>query len=340
MRFTVVGAGAIGGTLAAYMVRAGEDVELVDRATEHVAAMRSHGLTIKAFNGTFTVPVRAMSLEEMKRPLDVVLLAVKAQDTTDATRAIAPYLARGSAIVSLQNGLCEPVIADIVGASRTVGAFINYNADYLEPGVIHYGGPGAFYVGEIDGTSSARVNEMVRRFRHWGDVRATDNIFGYLWAKLGYANMLYATALVDVPMADVVERHHALMVELACEVYEAAEKEGIRLEQFDNVEPYLYYPRASQDWGRIDRSLEALVATMRTSEKQKTGVWRDLAVRKRKTEVDQHLGASAAAGARHGLAMPLTHRLIGMIHDIEESRREMSWQNIEALEAELSRQRV
>lgn len=336
----MVGAGAIGGTLGAYMARAGEHVEFVDRAAEHVDAMRSRGLTIRAFNGTFTVPVRALTVDELTGPLDVVLLAVKAQDTVDATKAVEPHLGKHSAVVSLQNGLCEPVIAEIVGTNRTVGAFINFNADYLEPGVIHYAGPGAFYVGEIDDTLSERVSEMVRRFRHWGDVRETDNIFGYLWSKLGYANMLYATALVDAPMADVVEGHHALMVELACEVYEAAERTGVRLEPFDKVEPYLYYPRSTQDWARIDRSLDALVATMRRSEKPKTGVWRDLAVRKRKTEVDYHLGASAATGARHGLEMPLTHRVIAMIHDIEESRRQMSWLNIEELEAELSRQRV
>ena len=340
MRFTVVGAGAIGGTLGAYMVRGGEDVEFVDRAADHVAAMRTGGLTIRAYNGTFNVPVQASTIDELKGPLDVVLLAVKAQDTAAAVRTLTPHLANDSAIVSLQNGLCEPVIAEIIGARKTVGAFINYNADYIEPGVIHYGGPGAFYVGEIDGTSSARVDEMVGRLRHWGDVRATRNIFGYLWAKLGYANMLYATALVDVPMADVVERHHRLMVELACEVYEAAEQDGVHLESFDNVEPYLYYPRASQDWEAIDSSLDALVASMRRSEKQKTGVWRDLAVRKRKTEVDQHLGASAAAGARHGLPMPLTHRLIAQIHDIEESRRVMSWENVDELEAEFARQHV
>jgi len=70
------------------MARGGEDVVLVDRAAEHVAAMRSHGLTIKAFDGTFTVPVRALNLEELDGPLDVVLLAVKAQDTSAATRAI------------------------------------------------------------------------------------------------------------------------------------------------------------------------------------------------------------------------------------------------------------
>jgi 2-dehydropantoate 2-reductase len=173
---------------------------------------------------------------------------------------------------------------------------------------------------------------MVRRFSHWGTVHATTNIFGYLWAKLGYANMLYATALVDQPMADVVDKHQRLMVELACEGYEAAAAEGIHLEPFDNVEPALYYPREKQDWERIERSLASLVRLMRSSEKQKTGVWRDLAVRKRKTEVDYHLGVMAAAGARHGLRMPLTHRLVSMIHDIEDGRRTMDWANIDELE--------
>ena len=338
MKFTVVGAGAIGGTLGAYMVRGGETVQFADRAEDHVEAMTSKGLTIKAFNGTFTVPVSATTLADLKGPLDVVLLAVKAQDTEAAVRSLKPMLGANSAVVSLQNGLCEPVIAGIVGADCTIGAFINFNADYLEPGIIHYGGPGAFFVGEIDGSTSARVEEMVRRFGHWGTVRSTANIFGYLWAKLGYANMLYTTALVDVPMADVVDRHRALMVELACEVYEAAEAEGIHLDAFDGVEPYLYFPREKQDWNAINRSMDSLTSLMRKSEKQKTGVWRDLAVRKRKTEVDYHLGAAAGIGKRHGLPMPLTHRVVSMIHEIEDSRRVMGWGNVDELEALFARQ--
>jgi 2-dehydropantoate 2-reductase len=339
MKFTVVGAGAIGGTLGAYMARAGEDIEFVDLAKDHVAAMQSGGLTIRAFNETFTCPVRALSIDDLTGPLDVVLLAVKAQNTAEAVRSILPLLGTNSAVVSLQNGLCETIIASLIGSKRTVGAFINYNADYLEPGLIHYGGPGAFYVGEIDGGGvSPRIEELVRHFSHWGTVRATANIFGYLWAKLGYANMLYATALVDEPMAEVLDQHRRLLVELACEVYQAAELEGIHLEPFDSVEPDLYYPRESQDWVAIDKSLDALVGLMRKSEKPKTGVWRDLAVRKRKTEVDFHLGAAAEGGGRHGLRMPLTHKLISMIHEIEDDQRQMSWDNIGELEAMLAHQ--
>ena len=169
-------------------------------------------------------------------------------------------------------------------------------------------------------------------------MRVTTNIFGYLWAKLGYANMLYATALVDSPMAHVIDAHRPLMVELACEVYEAAVAEGIRLEPFDSVEPDLYYPRENQDWEAINQSLDSRVSAMRKSQKPKSGVWRDLAVRKRKTEVDYHLGVAAAAGGRHGLRMPLTHGVIDMIHEIEEAKRAMAWENIAELEALHERQ--
>jgi 2-dehydropantoate 2-reductase len=339
MQFTVVGAGAIGGTVGAYAARGGEDVVLVDRDREHVEAMRGRGLTIRAYDGTFTQPVRALHPEDLGGPLDVVLLAVKAQHTEEAVRSLLPHLKPDSAVVSLQNGLCEEIIGRVAGASRTVGAFVNFNADYLEPGLVHYGGPGAFRIGETEGRISPRVEEIARRLSHLLPVRPTANIMGYLWAKLGYANMLYATALVDEPMATVLDRHRSLLVELGCELWEVADREGVRLESFDMVEPYVYYPRAQQDASAVDRSIDALTALMRRSEKQKTGVWRDLAVRRRRTEVDFHLGAAAAVGRRHGLPTSLTHRLVEMIHEIEDARRPMSWDNLAELES-LRRQPV
>lgn len=332
MRFTVVGAGAIGGTLGAYLVREGEDVEVVDREREHVAAMKERGLTIEGIDETFTVPVRALHPEELRGPLDVVLLAVKAQHTGDAVRSILPCLGPASAIVSFQNGLCEPIVAALAGWERTVGCFVNFSADYLEPGRIRYGGAGTVRVGEWKGAVSPRVTEIVGRLRHWGPVRATDNVQGYLWAKLGYASMLFATALVDEPMADVIDRHRELMVELACEVYEAADRHGVRPEPFDGVEPSRYYPRGGHTWEEVDRSLDALVAYQRTLTKVKSGIWRDLAVRRRNTEVDVQIARAAEIGASHGLPMPLNRALVAMIHDLEDGRRSMSWDNLQRLE--------
>lgn len=337
MKFTVVGAGAIGGTVGAYMARAGADIEFVDVAADHVMTMREQGLTIRAYNETFTVPVIAHHPQELTGPLEIVLLAVKSQHTQAAVQAIRPLLSAESAIVSLQNGLCESTIAEIVGPERTIGAFVDLFADYLEPGVIHYGGPGTFRVGELDGTRSRRVSEIVRHLQHWGPVESTDNVLGYLWTKMGFANMLFATALADETMADVIARYPELMVELAAEIYEVAEREGVRLESFDNVEPTLYYPREQRDWQEIHNNLADLVAWLRRQQKTKSGVWRDIAVRTRKTEVDEQIGLVATIGGRHGLPMSMTNRVVTMIHELEEGTRPMQWANLEELEQLRSR---
>jgi 2-dehydropantoate 2-reductase len=332
MDITIVGAGAIGGTIGAYLVRSGEQVRLVDRDLDHVEAMNRRGLTIQAFDETFTVPVHACATDDLRGPLDVVFLAVKAQHTEEAVRALLPLLSPESAIVSLQNGLCERVIADLAGADRTVGAFVNFSADYLEPGVITYGGAGSLYLGELDGRDSDRLHALQRVMEHWGSTQITDNIWGYLWGKMGYANMLFATALADETMADVIDRYRPLMVELAAEVYEVAALEGVRPEPFDNVEPSLYYPRENRDLAAINRSLDDLVARRRRDLKVKSGIWRDLAVRHRKTEVDQQIGLVAEVGKSHGLEMPLTTKLVDLIHELEDGRRQMSWNNVDELD--------
>jgi len=333
MRYTVVGAGAIGGTIGAYMQRAGESVQFVDAAADHVGRMQAAGLTIRGFDQTFTVqPVRAMLPGELDGPLEVVLLAVKAQDTRVAIESLLPWLTDASCVVSLQNGLCERTISELVGSDRTIGCFVNFSADYLEPGLIHYGGPGAFYLGELDGRQSDRVQRIAAAIGKWGPVRITDNIWGYLWGKLGYANMLFATAIVDADMADVIERYPELMVELAAEVYEVAALEGVKPEPFDAVEPSLYYPRAARDSDATSQAIEHLVKLRRADQKTRSGIWRDLAVRRRRTEVDQQIGLVAEIGVRHGLPMPLTSKLVQTIHHLERGCRERDWANVEELE--------
>src|SRR5579863_9043438 len=226
-RETIVvwGAGAIGGTMGAHLVRAGHDVLFVDRAGEHVTAMARDGLSITGPVATFKVKAAAITPEQVKGPLGMVLLCVKAQDTEGAARAIAPHLAPDGFIVSVQNGLNELVIAEIVGKPRTVGAFVNFGADYVEPGVIQYGGRGAVVVGEIDGRITPRAETLHRLFLQFDDRAVlTSNIWGYLWAKLAYGAMLFATALTNASMADCLAStaHRALFVALPREVMRVA----------------------------------------------------------------------------------------------------------------------
>lgn len=333
MAVTIYGAGAIGGTVGAFLVQAGEDVLLVDKDRDHVAAMNRNGLTIQNGEQTFTVPVTAVVPEDLTGPLDLVLLAVKAQHTDDAMRVLAPLLTQDSTVVSLQNGLCERVIAEHIGADRTVGCLVNFSADYIEPGVILFGGLGAIELGELDGRDTPRLKELRSLLSHAGNVKVTDNIWGYIWGKMGYANILFATALTDETMADIIDRYRDLEVDLAAEIYEVAALEGVTPEPFDDVEPALYYPRDQRDWHAINRSLDRLVARRHRDVKTRSGIWRDLAVRRRPTEVDQQIGLAAEIGAKHGLPMPLTRKVVEMIHELERGTRERSVTNVDELEA-------
>src|SRR5262249_8560306 len=147
--------------------------------------------------GEVTVPVRALTPAEVAEPQEVVILAVKCLHTEAAMRQITPHLTPHSTVVSLQNGLNERVIAGLIGAERTVGAFVNFGRDYIAPGHIRHGGEAPIYIGELDGRLTPRLEALRRAMSHFGEIIPTDNVWGYLWSKLAYASLLFATALVD-----------------------------------------------------------------------------------------------------------------------------------------------
>src|SRR5262245_36307945 len=334
MTVTVVGAGAIGGVTGAALARAGHDVLLVDRAADHVAAMSAGGLTIATADGAWTVPVRAVTPDAMPGTVDLVLLAVKAQHTVDALDLIAPRLATRGTVVSLQNGLNEPLIATRVGARRTVGCLVNWAADWIAPGRIQHGGTGTFAIGELDGELSPRVKELAELLGAVTPVQVTGNIAGYKWAKHVYAALLVATALVDAHVYEVVERSpeiQRMLVALVAEGMAVAAAEGVRLEAFDEFDPACYRAGQEGDAGAVQKAIAAISTFYRGHTKTKTGIWRDLVVRKRKTEVEAHLGATLERAQRHGVPAPLTQRLLELIGEIESGRRPMAWTNLDEL---------
>ena len=333
MAITIIGAGAIGGVLGAYLARAGEKIIFCDTAQDHVNKINKDGLTIEGPEETFTVNITAYTpsqLIEQRQPLETVFLCVKAQHTEVALLPLLPLLTSTSQVVSFQNGLCERQISKMIGAERTIGCFVNFSADYLGPGKILYGGVASLYIGELDGSVSERVTELKDKLQAWGPARITDNIWGYLWGKMSYAGLLYATALVDETMAAVVERRdlRGMLMEVCSEILETAHREGISPLGFDDWEPGLVYPREKRDDQKLNVQLEKLAERMSANKKTKSGIWRDLAVRKRETEVDAQLVPILEIGNNYGVEMPLLTALVQAIKEIEKGTREMSWQNL------------
>jgi 2-dehydropantoate 2-reductase len=336
MEVTVYGAGAIGGTTGAALARAGHDVLLVDSHAPHVEAINAHGLTIEREGTATTTRMRAVLPADLGKDLPLILLAVKSHHTAEALAELVPRLAAAGTVVSLQNGLSEEQIAQAIGSERTVGCLVNWAADWIGPGRILHGGHGAFVLGELDGRITPRVRELAGLLGAFVETPVTDNIWGYKWGKLIYGALLFGTAVVDAHVYEVVEAGpevQRVLVGIVGEGLAVADKAGVRVEPFDEFDPAWYRAALGGDAAARHRAMSAIAAHYRAHTKTKTGIWRDLAVRKRKTEVDGQLGVLARKGESLGVAMPLTRGLAGIIGDLEEGRRRMDWKNFEPLVA-------
>lgn len=319
------GAGAIGGILGAYWARAGVPVLMVDIVPDHATACATTGLKIEGPVEEFTQVVPCVTPDRLEGRYSRVVLAVKAQSTEDALVQLLPHLTDDGFVLSAQNGLNEHTIAAQVGDDRTMGAFVNYGADWIAPGRILFGNRGAVVVGEIDGSVRARTSEMHALLQIFEpDAVLTQDIWAYLWGKLGYGAMLFATALTpDSMTANFADPQRGpVLMALAREVMRTAVAEGVDPKPFNGFEPAAFMPGAAD--ASALKSLADLAEFNSKTAKTHTGIYRDLAVRKRKTEVDPQVGAVAQIAARHGIDTPLLRRLVELIHDIEDGRRDMS----------------
>ena len=116
-RCAIYGAGSLGTVLGAYMTKKGADVELVNRNKAHVSALNEKGAHI---TGTveLTVPVKALTPDQMSGKYNVILLMTKQLHNVEVVTMLKDYLTDDGVIVTLQNGLPEPGIAEIVGANH------------------------------------------------------------------------------------------------------------------------------------------------------------------------------------------------------------------------------
>ena len=331
-RILIWGAGAIGGTLGAYWARNGHDVLLVDKDADHVAAMKATGLAIEGPVEAFTQAVQAALPAEVTGRFRRIVLAVKAHHTEEATRQLLPHLADDGYILSAQNGLNELTIARLAGAQRTMGCFVNFGADYLAPGRIMRGNRAAVVVGELDGAQTPRVREMHALLQEFEpDAVLTSDIWAYLWGKLGYGALLFGTALTNESIADALAspRHLPVYRQLGNEVMAVAAAKGVTPTGFNGFDPKAFAPGG--DAAPLQASIDTMVAFNRGSAKSHSGIWRDLAVRKRKTEVDAQIGIICSIGQEVGVPTPGLARLVSLIHAIEDGERPLDWSTLDAM---------
>ena len=276
MRYLVLGCGAIGGTVAAGLVRDGHDVLVCDADPAVVAAINADGLRIEGPVEQFTARPAAIGPGELPEKIDFpVLVACKQQHTAAAAGLLAGRLAGEAFVASLQNGLPSPALAAAAGPGRVVQACVNFGADVIAPGVVLRGNRGTFKIGEIDGTTSARVGALAADI---ADAEATTQVMGFVWGKEAYGAMVFATAVSDLAIHEVFDdpAYHPLLLAIAREVLGQAPVRPLPLDGFDPDD--------------LPGSLSRLADFNRRSAKSHSGIYRDLMIRRRTTETEAILG--------------------------------------------------
>jgi 2-dehydropantoate 2-reductase len=308
MDITIIGAGAIGGTLGAHMIRSGHDITLCDADEAHVAAIRSRGLIIEGPVNEFTVAARAITPGELPDRIPCAIVAVKSPHTRAAAALLRDRLDPDGYVLTVQNGLTADTLAEAVGRDRVVSSFVNFGADVMAPGRILQGNVATFRVGELDGGRiTPRVLGLAEALPY---AEPTGNVLGFLWGKEAYGAMLWAGAVSDLTIAEHLEepRYRPVMIAIAREVLAQA---PVPVESFDGFDP-----------NDLEGSLGRLAEFNRNSAKKYSGIYRDLVVRKRKTEIDEML---------RDVNGPIFNKVAEIIHDIEEGSRVNERANLDEL---------
>jgi len=185
MRIAVLGSGGIGGYYGALLAKAGHDVSFIARGA-HLKAMQQRGLTLRTPDGDSTIPVTAVADTGTVGAVDLVLFCVKSYDTGPAAQALAPLMARDTAVVSFQNGVDNvQAIASVVGSGAVLVGVV-YNALQLAgPGLVQRtGGDGKIVLGELGGALTERVQQIASAFQQSGVAhQVSTDIHRVLWEK-------------------------------------------------------------------------------------------------------------------------------------------------------------
>lgn len=165
MRFAIVGSGAVGGYYGAKLARAGADVTFIARGA-HLAAIRSHGLSIKSPLGDFEVNARAEEDPARVPPVDVAIFAVKAYSNAEAIPLLKAIVRDNAVALTMQNGVDSvDEIAAAIGPERVLGGATYVATALSRPGLIEQTGTHRRVVfGEVG------QNPVVSAFRRTSEV--------------------------------------------------------------------------------------------------------------------------------------------------------------------------
>ncbi|WAB81060.1 2-dehydropantoate 2-reductase [Microcella daejeonensis] len=317
-RIGVLGAGAVGGALAALLDRAGHEV-LVTARGEHADALRAHGLLLTGGWGESVHPLAVV--DRLPADLDLVVLATKAHDSAAALEAAREC--DGVPVVVVQNGLGgADAVRDALPHSPVAIGLALFAASLVGPGRIAITGPAGLTLGGDAAALAVALPLLTEALP--APVGTAGDVLGAQWTKLLVNQVNALPAITGLSVQQVVA-HDALRRLLVASMRETAavgRALGVAWATIGPVGPAavdaLLAERAAPGGSLPGEDVPRALAAGMGDEPNPASTLQSIR-RGRTTEIDALNGAVVAAGGRAGIATPVNAALVALVHGVERS---------------------
>lgn len=330
MRAAIYGAGSLGTILGAYISKNGGKIELINRNKAHVEALQKNGATV---SGTvnFSQPVKAYTPAEMSGTYDIIFLMTKQQQNVEIVNYIKDFLATDGVIVTLQNGIPEIEIGEIVGEERVLGCTVAWGATMKEPGVCELtSAPDSltFSLGSLQPNPHKHMNAVKALLELMGPTEIDKNFIGSRWSKL-LINSAFSgmSAVLGCTFGEAAgnKASRRIVQAIIKECIDVCAAGNIKIEpvQGKDIVKLLDYKN------RIKKAISYFIIpiAIRKHAKLKASMLQDLEKGKR-TEVDAINGVVSIYGRKVGVPTPMNDTVVDIIHRIESGELQPSFDNL------------
>ena len=330
MRAAIYGAGSLGTILGAYITKNGGKIELINRNKAHIEALCKNGATV---TGTvnFNQKVVAYTPDKMSGKYDIVFLMTKQQQNGEVVNYIKEYLADDGVIVTLQNGIPELQIGEIVGEERVLGCTVAWGATMKEPGVCELtSAPDSltFSLGSLSSQPNAHLSDVKSLLEMMGGVEIDKNFIGSRWSKL-LINSAFSgmSAVLGCTFGEAAGNKESRKVVQALikECIDVCAAGKIRIEPVHgkDIVKLLDYNNC------IKKAFSFFIIpiAIRKHSLLKASMLQDLEKNK-KTEVDAINGVVSSFGRKVAVPTPMNDKVVEIVHRIEDGKLSPSFDNI------------
>lgn len=333
-----MGAGGIGGTVAAYLSEVGAQVVACTTNEAIYESVKHEGFRISGDGNARSVPGRVTLGVPEGEVFDYVFLATQPPQVEEAARQALPSLAKDGRMIVFQNGLCEQRIGAICGPDRVIGGIVAWGASMPEPGLYDRTSSGGFQIGTISGIHDEELREVGALLEVVGPVNLTKNLLGARWSKLALNCCISSIGTIGGDRLGVlarVRRYRRLGLEIFAEVVAVAKAEGIRLEKVSGT--------LDLNWIAISDKERTIPGSPNLAAKHAMLLAVGLRYRRlrssmlsaiergRPPSIDYLNGEVVALAAKHGISTPVNSLIVTTIHAIAKGEMKSSTKTLDSV---------